>query len=92
MPTKHRRHAITETGAVAEALAELRRTVGEDGFTLSELVVLGAQRRLFDAELERASDVKARAAFAAEIRAGHMPAVDIAAADEVRRTGWARPQ
>lgn len=92
MPTKHRRHAITETGAVAEALAELRRTVGEDGFTLSELVVLGAQRRIFEAELERASGAKERAAFAAEIRAGRMPALDLEAADEVRRTGWARPQ
>jgi len=91
MPTEHRHHVISETGAVAEALAELRRTVGEDGFTLSDLVVLGAQRRLFEHELERVANDEGLAAFAAEIRARRMPDVDLGAADEVRRTGWARP-
>ena len=90
MPTKHRRHAITETGPVAEALATLRSAVGEDGFTLSELVVLGAQRKLFEAQLEETAAARARGRLAEMVRTGTVP-IDVEAADEVRRSGWVRP-
>ncbi len=89
MPTKHPRHAITETGPVAIALADLRDKVGEDGFTLAELVVLGAQRKLFEAELAEVAGARSRARLAQMVRAGTVP-VDIEAADEVRRSGWVR--
>lgn len=92
MPTKHPRHAVTETGPVAVALADLRQIVGADGFTISELVVLGAQRKIFEAELAARRNVRARARLADAIRNGTLPEMDIEAADEVRRTGWARPQ
>jgi hypothetical protein len=41
MPTKRRRHAITETPAVAAALDDLRAEPGPDRVELGELVVLG---------------------------------------------------
>ena len=92
MPTKHPRHAITETGEVAEALAALRAAVGPKGFTLAELVVIGAQRKLFEVELEKRRQAKGLRIVADKIRRGDMPELDIEAADEVRRIGWSRPQ
>lgn len=87
MPTKHPRHMVTETGPVAEALAELRRAVGDDGFTLPELVVLGAQRRLAEERARQADGDRALRDLVAMVRARSIP-VDVEAADEVRRTGW----
>jgi len=89
MPTKHRRHAITETGAVADALKALRAEVGPDGFTVSELVLLGAQRKLFEVRARRAGSDRALRELTTMVRARSIP-VDVAAADEVRRTGWVR--
>ena len=86
MPTKHPRHAITETGAVAEALADLRKVIGTDGFTLS------AQQKLFQAELEARVQARGRERLANAIREGTLPEMDIEAADEVRRSGWVRPE
>jgi hypothetical protein len=46
VPTKCRRHAITETREVKAALDELRREQGHDHVDLAELVVLGAEEKL----------------------------------------------
>lgn len=92
MPTKHRRHAITETGPVAEALTALREELGSDGFTLPELVVLGAQQRLYQVQIERATRSRGLALIAEEIRSGALPAMDVSAADELRERGWVRGQ
>ena len=43
LPTRRRRHAITETPPVEAALAELRRALGDDRVEMGELVILGAQ-------------------------------------------------
>ena len=91
VPTKHPRHAITETGEVAEALAALRAAVGPKGFTLAELVVLGAQRRLFEVELDRRRRQRVLDELAERIEQGVPLEIDIDAVDEVRRTGWSRP-
>lgn len=77
---------------MAEVLAALREELGPDGFTLSELVVLGGQQRMYQAQLERATRARGLALIAEEIRTGTLPAVDEAAADEVRQRGWVRPQ
>jgi hypothetical protein len=90
MPTKHPRHAITETGEVAEALAALRAELGPRGFTLAELVVLGAQQRLFEIGLERRRSENARRLLADRIRNRTLPAVDVEAFEELRRSGWGR--
>jgi hypothetical protein len=90
MPTKHPRHAITETGAVAEALEQLRAEVGPENFTLSELVVLGAQRKIFEHTIRAEAKRKRRALVAEKILTRTLPKLDLAAAEEVRRRGWAR--
>ncbi len=46
VPTKRRRHAITETPPVQEALDELREELGDEQLQLSELVILGAREKL----------------------------------------------
>jgi len=88
MPTKRRRHAITETPPVQAALDELRRELGKDDLELAELVILGAREKL---ERLRAGDerVALRRQLADRIRTREVP-VDSRAAEEVRRSGWAR--
>jgi hypothetical protein len=90
VPTKHRRHAITETPDVAAKLAPLRRALGTDRVPMSELVMLGAEAKL--AQLRGMdADVEARRrAFTDRIRRREIE-VDPVAADEVRRRGWVRP-
>jgi hypothetical protein len=87
VPTQRRRHAITETPPVQEALDELRRELGDEPLRLSELVILGAREKLAKLRAER-DDIQARRRRLADrIRAGDLP-LDVEAADEVRRTGW----
>lgn len=88
MPTKRRRHAVTETPPVKNALDELRRELGSDRVPLSELVVLGAQQKLARLRAEEARAVELRQGLAARIRSRDLP-VSPEAADEVRRSGWA---
>ncbi len=86
MPTKHPRHAVTETPPVRAALDELRSR-GID-FTLGELVVRGAQARLADSagEAERA---QLRARLVVALRDG-THGLDPGVLDEVREQGWTR--
>lgn len=89
IPTKHPRHAITETPPVRAALDELRGELGERRPDLGELVILGANAKLAQLRAERTDVATRRRALADRIRRGDLP-VDVEAADEVRRSGWAR--
>jgi hypothetical protein len=90
VPTRRRRHAVTETPAVQAALDELREALGDDRVELGELVVLGAQEKLARVRAERDDTVALRQRLADRVRRRDIPA-DRAAADEVRRAGWVRP-
>jgi hypothetical protein len=87
MPTKRRRHAITETPAVKEALDELRTELGTDKFPLAEVVILGAEEKVRRLRSEQDDAAASRKQVAEWIRTGNIPG-DPEAADEVRRTGW----
>jgi hypothetical protein len=89
VPTKRRRHAITETPPVEAALDELRRELGRDRVELGELVVLGANAKLAMLRAERDQSSLKRTYLADRVRRRRTRA-DPAAADEVRSTGWAR--
>jgi hypothetical protein len=89
MPTKHRRHAITETPRVQAALDELRGELGDARVELGELVILGAQQKVAQLRAEREDTAARRRQLADRIRRREIPA-DRDAADEVRRAGWAR--
>ena len=90
MPTKHRRHAITETPRVRAALDELRGELGDERVELGELVILGAHQKVAQLRAQRSATADRRKRLADRVRRREMP-VDRAAADEVRRAGWARP-
>jgi len=89
MPTTRRRHAITETEPVQAALDELRRELGTDRIELAELVVLGAGAKVAALRAERDDTAALRRRLADRVRARES-LVDLDAADEVRRSGWAR--
>jgi hypothetical protein len=89
MPTKRRRHAITETPPVEAALEELRHELGNDRIELSELVVLGARAKLAQVRSEREDAATLRRRLADRVRSRSLP-VDRDAATEVRRSGWSR--
>lgn len=89
MPTKRRRHAITETPPVEAALDELREELGAERLELSELVVLGAQVKLGQLRAHREDAEALRRRLADRVRTGMLP-VSREAADEVRHSGWAR--
>jgi hypothetical protein len=89
MPTKRRRHAITETPPVQAALDELRQELGDESVELGELVVLGAGVKLEAIRSERAGGAAGRRRLADRVRS-RATAADVAAADEVRSSGWAR--
>ncbi len=90
MPTQNRRHAITETPPVKAALDELRGELGDGRVEFGELVILGAQQKVAQLRAERDDTASRRRQLASRIRRRDVP-VDRAAADEVRRAGWARP-
>lgn len=82
---------MTETGAVAEALAELRAEPGGADVPISELVVIGARTLAAEKRAQRNADDAVLADLADRIRAGGPALGDPDMADEVRRTGWSRP-
>lgn len=89
MPTKRRRHALTETPPVQAALDELRRELGSDRVELRELVVLGAGVKLAALRAANADTRARRARLADRVRTRRIGA-DLTAADDVRSRGWAR--
>ncbi len=90
VPTQHRRHAITETPPVKAALDELRGELGDARVEFGELVILGARQKVAQLRAERDDTAAKRRQLASRIRRRDLP-VDLVAADEVRRAGWARP-
>jgi hypothetical protein len=89
MPTNRRRHAITETPPVQAALDELREELGTDRVEFGELIVLGADAKLAALRAARADTAGRRSRLAARVRS-RQTGVEVAAADEVRTSGWAR--
>lgn len=89
MPTKRRRHAITETPPVEAALDALRRELGTDRLELGELVVLGAGAKLLAVRRQREGDEALRRRLADRVRARDT-LVDRDAAEAVRASGWTR--
>ena len=89
IPTKRRRHAVTETPAVAAALDELRTEQGSERIELSELVVLGATVKVQQLRDMREDAAAARSRVADRVRA-RATDVDPDRAGEVRQHGWAR--
>jgi len=88
MPTKHKRHAITETPRVKQALDPLRAELRGERLDLPELVILGAEAKL--AELATASDTSDRKLeqLAERIRRRELD-VDPQLAEEAKRS-WVR--
>jgi hypothetical protein len=84
MPTKRRRHAITETPAVADALDAVRAELNGARLDLPELVILGAEEKL--SRLRAGSgDRRARLrALADDLRAGNIH-LDPALADAAKQ-------
>jgi hypothetical protein len=90
VPTTRRRHAITETPPVQSALDELRAYLNTDKVELGELVILGARAKLQQLRASSGEVSARRDRLVQRILDRDIP-VDAAAADEVRRSGWARP-
>lgn len=90
MPTKRRRHTITEVGDVEEALQRVRDVKGEPN--IRELVVLGAEvavDRAVRSERDGAERQELRERLIRRMTTGE--GIDLEAAEEVRRHGWSRP-
>jgi hypothetical protein len=68
MPTTRRRHAVTETPPVQEALDELRAELGSDKVPMGELVVLGARTKLAALRAEREDVLMRRGRLADRVR------------------------
>ncbi len=72
------------------ALEALRAVPGGEHVKLDELVILGAQAKLMMLRGDRGDATERRRRLAQRLRSRDVP-VDRAAAEEVRRSGWARP-
>ncbi|MGH7882707.1 MAG: hypothetical protein ACREN8_07345 [Candidatus Dormibacteraceae bacterium] len=67
----------------------MRKELGSDKLQLSELVVLGVEKKLERLREERADVVARREGLANWVLTRSIP-VDLDAAAEVRQSGWAR--
>lgn len=72
------------------ALDELREQLGGARIEFGELVILGAHQKAAQLRAARDETAARRRALAERLRRRDV-SVDRAAADEVRRAGWARP-
>jgi hypothetical protein len=75
---------------VQEALDELRAELCSDKVEMGELVVLGAKAKLSALRAEHDEKLALRKRGADRIRERRPLPIDRKAAEEVRRTGWAR--
>ncbi len=85
MPTKHKRHAITETPRVKQALDPLRAELNDERLDLAELVVIGAQEKLARVEADDRARRARRRELTDMIRRGELN-LDPALHEEVRRS------
>lgn len=85
MPTKHRRHAITETPEVKAALDALRAQLDGERPDLAQLVIVGAQTQLSRLRAEDEHRRALREDLVRRIRSGELD-VDPALADEAKRS------
>jgi hypothetical protein len=89
VPTTRPRHTITETPPVQAALDELRAKLSEgERIDFAELLTLGAEVKARRMATEDAAAAIARRRLAEMIRTGSFRyAVDVEAADQVKRLG-----
>lgn len=85
MPTKHRRHAITETPRVKEALDPLRAELNGERLDLAELVVIGAETKLVRLRTEADHRSQLLRALVDDLRSGKIH-LDPQLADEAKRS------
>jgi hypothetical protein len=78
---------ITETEPVKAALDELRRLQGGEKVEFADLVVRGAEDKIRELRAQGEPARQARQEIAEWLLAGNGPAVEIAAADEVKHLG-----
>lgn len=78
---------ITETEPVQKVLDELRRLQGGEKVELPDLVIRGAEEKIRELRAEGESVRQAREDLVDWILSGTGPAVDLAAADEVKHLG-----
>jgi hypothetical protein len=76
---------------VQEALDELRALMGTDRLPLGDILILGAQTRASALREEQSDKARRLNRLADRIRNREGFDLDLEAAEEVRRTGWARP-
>lgn len=76
MPTSHPRHSITETPALAAALAPLRERLGANAPSLTELVLRGAEARLAELDAQDAARTRALETFVDRLCSGPEPDLD----------------
>lgn len=86
MPTKHPRHAITETPKLKKVLDRLREETGSVRLDWGELVALGAKEKLKELRKSKDDGDAILEAMAEKIRRGE-GSWDVEAADEVKRKG-----
>lgn len=84
MPTSHPRHSIIETPALAEVLEPLRRRLGEDAPSLSELIRRGAESTLIELEARDRANAVALRTFVD--RLSEEPGPDLDEVDRIRHT------
>lgn len=84
MPTKHKRHAITETPRVKAALDPLRAELNGESLDLAELVVIGAETKLARVRAEQDDRAAARKWLADRLRNRELH-LDPELADEAKR-------
>jgi len=82
---------VTETPQVQEALDELRAELGSDRVPMGEIVILGARAKVAELRGDNAERSERLDRLAERIRQRRPLPIDRDAAEEVRRTGWARP-
>jgi hypothetical protein len=78
---------ITETEPVKRVLDELRQLQGGEKVELPDLVIRGGEEKIRELRAEGESVREARQNIADWILNGTGPAVDVAAADEVKHLG-----
>jgi hypothetical protein len=85
VPTKRRRHAITETPPVEEALNDLRGELNGERVDLGELVILGAREKLARLRAKELRNAELRRELANAIRNRELTPIDPEVAAEARR-------